>query len=475
MSNSISERPETEKPGVVVKTFGCQMNVYDSEKMLALLSHDYRSVDTPEAANVVLVNTCSVREKGEHKLFSLLGSLRDLKAERAKNAQQELIIGVAGCVAQQEGQEIFKRMPAVDFVVGTHNISLIPSLISGTRAGRRQQVAIDYRDEWEDLPDSASEGFLESSLPNYSAVRAYVAIQRGCNKNCAFCVVPNTRGPEVSRAPAEIEREVRLKVRLGAREVLLLGQTVNSYGRDLTPRLPFHQLIERLAAIEGLERIRFISPHPAEVRPEFIELYGSFPQLMPHIHLPLQSGSDRILKLMNRNYRLARYLEIIEQLKSRVPHIEISTDFIVGFPTESDEDFAASLAAIRAVQYNSVYSFIYSIRPNTEAARNFSESALVPNAVAQERLRQLQEIQEEISLRINSSKIGTTVPVLVEGKSRNISSLVKGRTPHNVQIEVVTNQHSEPEPGSIVPARVVYASAYGLRGELDQASMSAPQ
>jgi len=438
-----------EKPGVLVKTFGCQMNQYDSEKMVSLLAEDYTSVEQLELAELVIVNTCSVREKGEHKLFSLLGSLRELKKERP-----ELVIGVAGCVAQQEGQAIMAREGAVDFVVGTHNLSLVPALARSARNGVKGQVAVDYRDEWEDLP--------EEEQGTSIGVRALIAIQRGCNKSCAFCVVPTTRGPEVSRSAAEIERELRLKVRLGAKEVLLLGQTVNSYGRDLKPRFPFEKLVERLAAIPGLERIRFTSPHPQEVRPEFIELYGSVPQLMPHIHLPVQSGSDRILKLMNRNYRINRYFEIVDALRQRLPDIAITTDFIVGFPTESEEDFELSLSAIRQVGYNQSYSFKFSIRPNTMAKVRFTAAEEVPDAVAHDRLTRLQQLQEELSQEFNSQLLGSTVEVLVEGMSKNISSLAKGRTRHNIQTEIM----GDVKVGDVVLAKVEFASPYGLRAAL---------
>jgi len=445
--------------GVWVKTFGCQMNEYDSEKMLLLLSDKYRRVDSAEEAEVVIVNTCSVREKAEHKLYSMLGTLRDIKKKKP-----QLVIGVGGCVAQQEGEAIIKRSPSVDFVVGTHNLSLIPALVGRAKSGFGPQVAIDYREEWEELPDE-----MDSFPPSreiegqllFPPVRALVAVQRGCNKNCTFCVVPKTRGPQVSRALEEIEKEVKLKVRLGAKEVLLLGQTVNSYGLDLSPRVRFEELIRRLAKIDGLCRIRFTSPHPAEVRAGFVELYGEVEELCNHIHLPLQSGSDRILKLMNRNYRQKRYLQIVEQLRTRCPDLAITADIIVGFPTETDREFEQTLAVMNEVQYNSVYSFKYSRRPDTPALSSFSPEEEVSPEVAKERLYRLQELQDTISLEINRRKVGENIEVLVEGRSKKIASSMSGRIPENTPVELV---NSTAKPGDLVRAVIEHHSPHGLRG-----------
>jgi len=445
-------------PNLYVKTFGCQMNEYDSEKVIQLLSGSHRLVNAPEQADLIFVNTCSVREKGEHKLSSLLGSLRELKAENP-----DLIIGVGGCVAQQEGEAIAKRNAAVDFVVGTHNLSLIPSLVRSVKEGRGRQVAVDYREDWEQLPEFGLESD-DGARELLGNPRALVSIQRGCNKKCAFCVVPTTRGPEVSRPAAEILRETRLKVRLGAKEVLLLGQTVNSYGRDLEPRYPFETLIRELAEIEGLERIRFSSPHPAEVRPGFLDLYGSVPQLCPHIHLPLQSGSDRILKLMNRNYRVHRYLAIVAELRSRCPGLSVTSDVIVGFPTESDQDFRDTLTVMEEVRYHNVYSFKYSRRPNTAALNAFSSSEEIPDSVAHERLLELQAFQEAIGTQLHSSLLGTQVEVLVEESKPGISSKQFGRTPHNIYTELTGR---EVKKGELVTANVEHAGPSGLRAVVE--------
>jgi len=476
MSNKAPENrltaPVAEMPGIHIKTFGCQMNEYDSQKMYSMFSATHQLVDSANDAEIVIVNTCSIREKAEKKLYDTLGRLREIKKVRP-----ELIVGVGGCVAQQDGKDIIKECKSVDFVVGTHNLSLIPALVESVKNGRGPQVAVDYREEWEELPEefdflppalSPQEENGYSKLTGTPAVRALVAIQRGCSKNCAFCVVPNTRGKEVSRNPQEILREIQAKVRQGAKEVLLLGQTVNSYGRDLTPRHSFEQLIRDIAKIEGLLRIRFISPHPQEVRAGFIELYGEVPQLCPQIHLPLQSGSDRILKLMNRNYRRARYLDIVQKLRDRLPQISISSDFIVGFPTETEEDFQQTLEMMETVRYGASFSFIYSPRPNTVAGDLYSSEQLIPADIAKERLQRLMEAQDRIAIEINSAKLGAVVEVLVERSAKGISSAVKGRIGENTQVEVHGEVNgSTPKIGELVKARVIHAGSWGLRAELE--------
>lgn len=472
LSDALSEKVEPSKAGVWIKTFGCQMNEYDSEKMLSLLKKSHKAVDNPAEAEVLLVNTCSVREKAAHKMYSLLGSLREIKEKNPG-----MVLGVAGCVAQQEGQAIVRRSPYVDFVFGTHNLSLLPSLVERARSGFPSQVAVDYRDEWEELPDDLNafprgDGTEDTLLASsyFSSTRALVAIQRGCDKRCSFCVVPNTRGPQVSRSLEEILKEVRLKVRLGAREVLLLGQTVNSYGLDLSPRVRFEELIRHLAEIEGLDRIRFTSPHPAEVRPAFIKLYGELPQLCSHIHLPLQSGNDRILKAMNRNYRRDRFLKIVDDLREQCPDIALTSDIIVGFPTEKEEEFEDTLDVMRRVRFNASYSFKYSPRPHTVSQAEYSAEQEVCPEVAQERLRRLQALQEEHSLEANQRLLGQTLEVLVEGKHKHIPSAMRGRIAHNTLVEVLPGGEQGAEVidvGSMVRVRIEHASPHGLRGTVE--------
>lgn len=369
----IARRGVAAKKKVYIRTYGCQMNEYDSEKLRKILEPNYDSVENALDADLVLINTCSVREKPEHKLFSMLGEIKDLK-----NQKPELLVGVGGCVAQQEGVNIVKRSSTVDFVFGTHNLSLVPSLIDRRLSLGEPQVAVDYRDEWEDLP---------LGMTGAERVSVFVSISRGCNKNCSYCIVPTTRGPEVSRNPDEILKEVRIAAHRGAREVVLLGQTVNSYGLDFSPRMSFVQLLRRVAEVEGIERIRFTSPHPQEIRQDFIELVCSEPKICHHVHMPLQSGSDRILKLMNRNYRQKRYLDIIQAMRDRVPDMAITTDIIVGFPGETREDFEATLSVMEQVEFDNSYSFIYSQRPGTPAAVMADEQSY------EEKLTLLQELQ----------------------------------------------------------------------------------
>lgn len=429
----------TNKQRLFVQTYGCQMNEYDSQKMTSLLKEDYLAASCVENADLVLVNTCSVREKGEHKLFSYLGRLRDLK-----KLNPEMIIGVGGCVAQQEGQSIIDRNSSVDFVVGTQNLSLIPALVKKAKAKNGPpQVAVDYREEWEELPLEFEPLPTEAQSirsPNRSPVRALVSIQRGCNKRCAFCVVPTTRGEELSRASDEILREIRLKVRAGAKEVLLLGQTVNSYGRDLSPRKKFSELIIEISQIEGLERIRFISPHPQEVRDDFIDLFKTVPKLARHIHLPVQSGNDRVLKAMNRNYKISRYKEIVDQIRQSCPEISITTDIIIGFPTETESEFEDTLNLVEEIRYHSAYYYKYSKRPNTVAGELYQLHDEVSQQAMGERFTKMHELQKRITAEIYDSEVSQIREVLVEGISpkegsegQNIE--LRGRTSQNVIVE----------------------------------------
>lgn len=434
------------KPGVYIRTFGCQMNEYDSQKLAKILERDYEVVDTPENASLILVNTCSVREKPENKLYSLLGQVKKLKSNRA-----DVMIGVGGCVAQQEGDSIVKRSKAVDFVFGTHNLSLVPSLIERRRETGRPQVAVDYRDEWEELPLGLQGGGRVSSL---------VSISRGCNKNCSYCIVPTTRGKEVSRAVDEILREARIAVSRGAKEIVLLGQTVNSYGLDLSPRLKFVDLLERVAALDGVERIRFTSPHPQEIRQDFINLVCDSPKICRHVHMPLQAGSDRILKLMNRNYRRARYLDIIGELRARVPDMGITTDIIVGFPTETNEDFRQTLEVMEIVQFQNSYSFMFSKRPGTLAAD--MEGEVAPE-VSLERLQELQALQNELCQKVLQGWVGKVVEVLIDGPSKADSSVLQGRTSQNITVNLGEDDNWL-SPGDIVPVYIDRAARFTLRG-----------
>jgi len=451
---------ETPKQGVFIRTFGCQMNEYDSQKLYKILEKDYTPVDAPEKADLVLINTCSVREKPEQKLYSMLGQMKELKQQNPS-----MMVGVCGCVAQQEGENIVKKGKNVDFVFGTHNLSLVPSLIQLRKKGAPPQVAVDYREEWEELPLGFAE-YDPTRNGQREHVTAFVSISRGCNKNCTYCIVPTTRGPEVSRALSEIEREVRIAVHRGSKEIVLLGQTVNSYGRDLSPRLSFVQLLDRVAAIPGVERIRFTSPHPQEIRSDFIDFVVSNPKICRHVHMPLQSGSDSILRAMNRNYRRARYLEIIESLKSRVPDMAITTDIIVGFPGETERDFQDTLDIMDAVQFDNSYSFAFSARPGTVAA-GIAESLTQEEKL--ERLQILQAKQEEITSRRLDAWVGQEAEVLIDNRNQFDERCFQGRISQNFMVNF-TEHHEKLQLGMLVKTKIVGRRRFTLLGEPDSAS-----
>jgi len=436
----------TPRKQLYIKTFGCQMNVYDSDKLARILEPEYDQVNTPEEADLVLINTCSVRDKPEQKLYSLLGEMRELREDNPK-----LLVGVGGCVAQQEGEKIVKRSAVVDFVFGTHNLSLVPALIKARKQGKAPQVAVNYRDEWEELP---------LGISGKSRIATFISISRGCNKNCTYCIVPVTRGREVSRSSDEVLREVRIAVHRGAREVVLLGQTVNSYGLDLKPRIKFVQLLDQISQVKGLERIRFTSPHPQEVRPDFYDLVARNPKICHHIHMPLQSGSDRILKLMNRNYRRDKYLKIIAGLKERVPDIAITTDIIVGFPGETEDDFEATLELMDHVQFENSYSFMFSPRPGTKAAEMKGQ---LPGEEKLKRLKILQAKQDQFTTRALQSWYGKNVAVLLDGPSSAYPDRLQGRISQNFMFNLETHEPSL-EPGMVIQAQVTGTSRYTLKG-----------
>lgn len=435
-------------PGCFIKTYGCQMNVYDTDKLYRLLEDSYRSVDSPEEAELIIVNTCSVREKPEHKLYSLLGRFKELK----KN-NPSLLVGVGGCVAQQAGEAIIKRSSVVDFVFGTHNLSLVPSLIKQRIDSEEPQLAVDYREDWEDLPLGPSQD---------NRVSTFVTISRGCNKACAYCIVPTTRGPEVSRDQNEIIREVKLAVRRGAKEIVLLGQNVNSYGGDLRPKVSFAELLKLVSDVSGVERIRFTSPHPQDIKDDFYELFASDSKLCRHVHMPLQSGSNRILKAMRRNYHQRRYLEIINKLKQHAPDVAITTDIIVGFPGETREDFEETLSVVREVAFDSSFSFVFSPRPGTEAAKLENQ---VPREEAECRLNELQELQAELQAQSLKNWVGKEVEVLIEGESKGDSRGMQGRISQNHLVNLLPAEQ-EVVAGSTVCVKVIEARRHTLLGEL---------
>ena len=437
------------KPGLYIRTFGCQMNEYDSSKLAKLLEEDYTLVQSPEKAGLILVNTCSVREKPEQKLYSLLGQLRPLKEQNP-----DLIVGVGGCVAQQEGKNIVQRSRVVDFVFGTHNLSLVPSLVKLCREGAPPQVAVDYRDEWEDLP---------CGLAGTNRITVPIAVSRGCNCKCSYCIVPVTRGPEISRHPDEIEREAFLAVRQGAKEVVLLGQNVNSYGGDLSPKTTFAGLLNRISLIEDLARIRFISPHPREVRRDFIDLFSENLKVCRHIHLPLQSGSNAVLRAMRRNYRREKYIEIVDELRARIPDISFTTDIIVGFPGETDGDFQETLEIMEYVQFDSSYSFMFSPRPGTPAA---AMAGRLPEEEKLRRLQLLQKRQEQITSARLKLWLGKNDQVLLEGPSPANENIMQGRLSQNIMVHL-DKPYKGLEAGIIADIEIFEAGRHSLRARLN--------
>ena len=443
-----------------VRTYGCQFNVHDSEKVAALLEGAGLVASSSEQeADLLVINTCSIRDKAEHQLYSDLGLLRTWKAERP-----DRMVAVGGCVAEQLGEGLLDRFSHVDFVFGTHHLRSLPGLVEAARAGRRSvEVGEDRSPERFDLP------MASRSEPGQGIRRkAFVTVMEGCDMFCSFCIVPLTRGREISRAAAEIEAEVRRLVDGGIREVTLLGQTVNAYGRHDVRRgqaaaagtMPFAELLARLDAIPGLERIRYTSPHPLFFDEALIRAHGELERLCPHVHLPLQSGSNRILEAMRRRYTRERYLEIATALREARPDLVLTTDLIVGFPGESEADFEQTLSIVEAAGFVDSFCFKYSPRPGTSAAEL---PDAVPAESAQERLVRLQILQSRLTLAYHQSRVGQETRVLVEGASRHGGQQVSGRDPH----QRVVNLDSTPDrvllPGDFVAARIVEGTPHSLR------------
>ncbi|HEY9019472.1 MAG: tRNA (N6-isopentenyl adenosine(37)-C2)-methylthiotransferase MiaB [Paracoccaceae bacterium] len=392
-----------------IKTYGCQMNVYDSERMAeAMGSSGYVETATPEDADMILLNTCHIREKAAEKVYSELGRFRVLK-----EANPDLKIGVAGCVAQAEGAEIMRRQPLVDLVVGPQSYHRLPQLEARTREGKR---ALDT-----DFPEDDKFETLRHRPKAARGPTAFLTVQEGCDKFCAFCVVPYTRGAEVSRPADRILEEARDLVARGVREITLLGQNVNAYhGAGEGGDWSLARLIRALDRIDGLERIRFTTSHPNDMSDDLIAAHGDCAKLMPYLHLPVQSGSDRILKRMNRNHTADAYLHLIERIRAARPDILLSSDFIVGFPEETEADFTATLDLIRAVEFGQAYSFKYSTRPGTPAA----ERAQLPDDVTTDRLYRLQALLAAQQRRVQDSMVGREVAVLFERAGRMPGQMV---------------------------------------------------
>jgi len=398
-----------------IKTYGCQMNEYDSQKTLEILKQDPTVEETsnPEDADIILLNTCSIREKAEEKVYSELGRLRKLKIENPN-----LKIGVGGCVASQEGKNIFKRAPYVDLIFGPQTIHKVPSLLSKKNKIEAVDVSFPIEEKFDALP-----------APEATGTSSFVSIMEGCSKYCSFCVVPYTRGDEVSRKPEQIFDEVARLVEQGVSEIVFVGQNVNSYEYSFNGRmLRLSDLIEVTGSIDGVERIRYTTSHPLDMTDDLIEVYGHVPQLVSHLHLPVQSGSNSILTRMKRNYSRELYIDVIEKLKLVRPNIKVSSDFIVGFPGETDADFQQTMDLIEEVQFDASFSFIYSARPGTPASKLHDET---PLAEKKERLNILQNRIDELQTFYSDALAGTIQRCLVTGISRKNIKQLQARTECN--------------------------------------------
>jgi tRNA-2-methylthio-N6-dimethylallyladenosine synthase len=434
---------------VYIKSYGCQMNVYDSERMADVLAPlGYGLTEAPENADLVVLNTCHIREKATEKVYSELGRIKAMKLAR-QAAGAEMIIAVAGCVAQAEGAEIMRRQKAVDLVVGPQAYHQLPELIAKVHRGSGERLAADFTPQakFDALP----------TAHGTSGVTAFLTVQEGCDKFCSFCVVPYTRGAEFSRPSAAIEAEARALAERGAREITLLGQNVNAYENDEGGGLA--GLIQRLAKIPGLARIRYTTSHPRDMDDALIGAHGEIAELMPYLHLPVQAGSDRILRAMNRGHTADHYLRLIERVRAARPDIAISGDFIVGFPGERDADFEATLNLVRQVGYAGAFTFKYSRRPGTPAS---AMPGQVEEGVKEERLARLQALIEAQQAAFNADLVGRSVPVLFDKPGRYPGQVI-GRSPY---LQAVHAKGPTSLIGKIAPVTIASAAHNSLAGEL---------
>ncbi len=438
-----------------IKTFGCQMNERDSEIMAQLLSQEgYLADAAVSEADLVILNTCSIRAKAEQKFFSLLGSLRQEKQRRPS-----LRIAVAGCVAQQEGEHIFERMPHVDIVVGTQQFWQLPAILRRLEQGKgRREVACGLAKDFVIPP---FQKLLQEQPVASSSPSKFVTIMQGCDNYCAYCVVPSTRGREISRPVVDILEEVELLVRQGVKEITLLGQNVNSYGSTnpvADKATTFADLLKMTAALPGVLRLRFTTSNPQDLSTELMQCFRDLPNLCPHFHLPVQAGSNAVLKRMHRKYTRELYLDKVAELRSFRPEIALSTDVIVGFPGETEEDFAQTISLLEAVRFHGSFSFKYSDRPNTRSAA-FSDK--VDEQVKSERLERFQSRQNEISLERNQEFLGKSVEVMVEGRG---DAGLKGRSGSNHIVHFAGPDQLQ--PGALVMVTINHAGQHSLKGEM---------
>jgi len=449
-----------------VRTYGCQMNLHDSEKLENLLHHaGWRPATSLADADLMLINTCSIREKAAHRLASDVGALREWRS-----AAPGRVLGVGGCVAQQEGDALLLRFAHLDFVFGTHNLRLLPALVEAAAAGERRAETSESRSLARfDLPER------HPAFRGHTPGRAWLTVMEGCDLFCSFCIVPHTRGREISRPAAAIVEEARTLAASGVVELTLLGQTVNAYGRHDARRgqgpsagaVPFADLLEQLAAIPGVARLRYTSPHPVFFDAALIRAHAELDALQPHVHLPVQSGSDAVLERMRRRYDRAHYLGLVAQLRKARPDLALTTDLIVGFPGETRRDFEDTLRLVSEVAFVDSYAFKYSPRPGTAASELPDR---VPSAEAQERLAELQALQRSLTLAYHRRRVGETVEVLVEGPSRKASAgslgddhQMQGRDPFHRVINFQANGGLQ--PGQRVRLELVEATPHSLIGE----------
>ena len=427
-----------------IQTYGCAMNVYDSSRMSDLMQEAYglRIVDAPADADVILMNTCSIRENAENKVYSELGRYKKIKDKRP-----DLIIGVGGCVGQQEGERIQQRAPFVDIVFGPQTYHRLPEMVKEIRRDRVRVTEID-------MPEI--EKFDHLPKPKVEGLTGYVTIMEGCDKFCTFCIVPYTRGAEISRPVADILEECKQLIEAGAKDISLLGQNVNAYSVE---DVGFAELLHLVGDLEGMQRLRFSTSHPMEMTTELCEAFAEIPTLMPYLHLPVQSGSDEILKAMHRGHKRDDYFKAIDELRLHTPDIALSSDFIVGFPGETEEDFEMTLDLVRKVGYDSAFSFKYSPRPGTPAAKAEDD---VPEDVKDERLQRLLALLREQSRERMEQQVGKTTQVLIESKGKNEGDL-QGRTP---DFRIVHFKGNPRLIGQTLPVNITAAYNMSLRGEL---------
>jgi tRNA-2-methylthio-N6-dimethylallyladenosine synthase len=429
-----------------IHTFGCQMNVNDSLRMSEVLAKmSYEPTPVPENADLIILNTCAIREKAEDKMLSALGRYKPVKASRGA------LIGVGGCVAQQEKDKLLKKVPYLDFVFGPDNIAKLPDIIGRVSEDRARVVEAAFV--------HSEEYVFPRADPETSRgkVTEFVTVMKGCDNVCSFCVVPHTRGREVSRAFPEVLLEVNDLAKVGVREVTLIGQNVNSYAGGIS----FAQLLLRTAEVPGIERVRFTTSHPHDLSDELIDAFRTQPKIAPHFHLPVQCGSDRVLKMMRRDYTVVQYLERLEKLRAARPGIAVTTDIIVGFPGETEEEFEMTMKLTEQVRYDNQFSFVFSPRPKTGAALRENEWGPVPHEVKIARLERLQKLQRRISTEVTAALVGSEVEVLVEGHSRYDATKRFGRTPENRTV----NFDGDAPTGALVKVKVERSTPNALAGQ----------